>query len=385
MNNTFKKIMSTSLAVLSAFSNGIIGDELTASAAEANRCSAFFTFEDNDKRAFSNVSFSLCEDKDGDGIFTRGIDDTSTYKSTSDENGVVFFRNLKTENTYFITQLATNNAIYCDKNIYSFKLKKSEKGKMVDLIDYLPADVYVASYKVKAFFKYKFEFGDEDSGLSGATFAICEDVNGDGIFTRGIDDTVTYKSTSDDNGIVVFDKLSTNKTYFITQTSIPYAQSDIVACDKNVYPLYFGVSNNNIDKFDGYVNILDYLPPRTYVAKINVTGKLLYKTDDDQHISGTTFAICADRDNDGVFTHGIDDLSVMKYTSETDGVVSFDKLTLGQRYFITQISSDERIACNRNVYSFIIPYSYVLNYSEDGRLVLLNDLLPRNAVVARRK
>ncbi len=385
MNNTIKKIMSTSLAVISAFSSGIIGNELTASAAETNRCNAFFKFEDNDKSAVSHISFSLCEDKDGDGKFTRGVDDTSTYKSTSDENGVVLFRNLKTEKTYFITQLATNNAIYCDKNIYSFKLKKSEKGKMVDLFDYLPADVYVASYKVKAFFKYKFEFGDEDSGLSGATFAVCEDVNGDGKFTRGIDDTVTYKKTSDEKGFIEFDNLSTNKIYFITQTSVPKAQSDIVVCDKNVYPLYFGVSNNNIDKFDGYVNILDYLPPRTYVAKLNVTGKLLYKTADDQHISGTTFAVCADRDNDGVFTHGIDDLSVMKSTSDSNGVVSFDKLTVGQRYFISQISSDERIACNRNVYSFIIPNSYVLDSSADGRRVLLNDLLPRNAVVARRK
>lgn len=386
MNNKIKKTLSTFLAALSVFSSGAIGSGLTASANEANACAAYFRFETQDKAAIPDVSFSLCEDKNKDGKFTRGIDDVSVYKSASDQYGYVFFKGLRPDKTYFITQNPTNSCLYDDKNVYSFKLRKSDVGKTVNLLDYLPNDVYMASYKVNAYLQYKFEFESEDTGgIPDATFAICEDVNGDGVFTRGIDDKAVYKRTSDNKGLVMFVNLSSNKTYFITQMSSGYS---VVPCDKNVYPLYFGLNEKNFDKYDGYVNILDYLPTSTYTAKVAVDSHLILKTADENPVKGTTFAICEDRDNDGVFTHGIDDLSVMKRTTDSSGFLSFDKLTSGKRYFITQLSSDSHFVCNKNIYSVVIPTYKTLvedNLFSEYNSILLNDYLPRSAVTTKLK
>lgn len=398
MKNYFKKAAAAVLAVLT-FTSATSG---VAASAASETVRAGFTYKTNEGYEVQGAKFILCEDKNGDGKFTKGIDDKSTYKVTSDENGFVLFKNLKPETTYFITQQDSEKALYTDKMVYPFRLKTSDRGKIVDLLDYLPDDVYIATPKIKAYLDYslKRSFFNSNTGseeiaehhISNAVFAVCPDLNGDGVFTKGIDDTVMFKSTTNEGGCAIFDDLAVRKTYFITQVSA----SGHFFCDKNVYSFFIpDIQKDETGEDVGYTrpyNILDYLPPHTYDAKLKVTAGFKYEfyseNADEFGIEGTTFMLCKDVDNDGKFTKGIDDASVYKVVTKSDGIVKFKDLIAGERYFITQTSAREKITLNKNVYSFIIPIDKALDSisdNSDGNIVNLSNLLPKSATVVKIK
>lgn len=260
---------------------------------------------------------------------------TFTPKATTGEVEMTFTfdaRELTAE-----TEVVVFEKLYRDGIEIAVHADIEDEGQTVKI---LPLHGSIMTTKVNA--------DDPTDKISGATFGVYSDADGDGIFNAKTDKLVGTLQEGD-TGVYTLDSLPYGK-FFLHEDKAPegFVQDNIY------YPFEI--------KEDGQIVNFETVPGKDFPNKPiegTVTTTKVDATNPQHKLSGAVFEICRDADGDGRYTEGVDTLIGRMDEIET-GFYSLSDLVYGQ-YLIYEAQAPANFVRDTIYYPFSI--------TEDGQTV----------------
>lgn len=260
---------------------------------------------------------------------------TFTPKATTGEVEMTFTfdaRELTAE-----TEVVVFETLYRDKLEFAMHADINDKDQTVRI---LPLHGSIMTTKVNA--------DDPTDKISGATFGVYSDADGDGIFNAETDKFVGTLQEGD-TGVYTLDSLPYGK-FFLHEDKAPegFVQDNIY------YPFEI--------KEDGQIVNFETVPGKDFPNKPikgTVTTTKVDATNPQHKLSGAVFEIYRDADGDGRYTEGVDTLIGRMDEIET-GFYSLSNLVYG-KYLIYEAQAPANFVRDTIYYPFSI--------TEDGQTV----------------
>ena len=260
---------------------------------------------------------------------------TFTPKATTGEVEMTFTfdaRELTAE-----TEVVVFETLYRDSIEIAVHADIEDEGQTVKI---LPLHGSIMTTKVNA--------DDPTDKISGATFGVYSDANGDGIFNAKTDKLVSTLQEGD-TGVYTLDSLPYGK-FFLHENKAPegFVQDNIY------YPFEI--------KEDGQIVNFETVPGKDFPNKPikgTVTTTKVDATNPQHKLSGAVFEIYRDADGDGRYTEGVDTLIGRMDEIET-GFYSLSNLVYG-KYLIYEAQAPANFVRDTIYYPFSI--------TEDGQTV----------------
>ena len=260
---------------------------------------------------------------------------TFTPKATTGEVEMTFTfdaRELTAE-----TEVVVFETLYRDKLEFAMHADINDKDQTVRI---LPLHGSIMTTKVNA--------DDPTDKISGATFGVYSDADGDGIFNAETDKFVGTLQEGD-TGVYTLDSLPYGK-FFLHEDKAPegFVQDNIY------YPFEI--------KEDGQIVNFETVPGKDFPNKPikgTVTTTKVDATNPQHKLSGAVFEIYRDADGDGRYTEGVDTLIGRMDEIET-GFYSLSDLVYG-KYLIYEAQAPANFVRDTIYYPFSI--------TEDGQTV----------------
>lgn len=253
---------------------------------------------------------------------------TFTPKATTGEVEMTFTfdaRELTAE-----TEVVVFETLYRDGIEITVHADIEDEGQTVKI---LPLHGSIMTTKVNA--------DDPTDKISGATFGVYSDADGDGIFNAKTDKLVGTLQEGD-TGVYTLDSLPYGK-FFLHEDKAPegFVQDNIY------YPFEI--------KEDGQIVNFETVPGKDFPNKPikgTVTTTKVDATNPQHKLSGAVFEIYRDADGDGRYTEGIDTFVGNMREKET-GVYELDGLLYG-KFLIHEKQAPSGFSQDKNYYSFEI-------------------------------
>lgn len=260
---------------------------------------------------------------------------TFTPKATTGEVEMTFTfdaRELTVE-----TEIVAFETLYRDELEFAMHADINDKDQTVRI---LPLHGSIMTTKVNA--------DDPTDKISGATFGVYSDADGDGIFNAKTDKLVGTLQEGD-TGVYTLDSLPYGK-FFLHENKAPegFVQDNIY------YPFEI--------KEDGQIVNFETVPGKDFPNKPikgTVTTTKVDATNPQHKLSGAVFEIYRDADGDGRYTEGVDTLIGRMDEIET-GFYSLSNLVYG-KYLIYEAQAPANFVRDTIYYPFSI--------TEDGQTV----------------
>lgn len=280
---------------------------------------------------------------------------TFTPKATTGEVEMTFTfdaRELTVE-----TEIVAFETLYRDELEFAMHADINDKDQTVRI---LPLHGSIMTTKVNA--------DDPTDKISGATFGVYSDADGDGIFNAKTDKLVGTLQEGD-TGVYTLDSLPYGK-FFLHENKAPegFVQDNIY------YPFEI--------KEDGQIVNFETVPGKDFPNKPikgTVTTTKVDATNPQHKLSGAVFEIYRDADGDGRYTEGVDTLIGRMDEIET-GFYSLSDLVYG-KYLIYEAQAPANFVRDTIYYPFSI--------TEDGQTVTFETIpgkdFPNNPVPNRPK
>ena len=255
------------------------------------------------------------------------------------------------------TEVVVFETLYRDKLEFAMHADINDKDQTVRI---LPLHGSIMTTKVNA--------DDPTDKISGATFGVYSDADGDGIFNAETDKLVGTLQEGD-TGVYTLDSLPYGK-FFLHEDKAPegFVQDNIY------YPFEI--------KEDGQIVNFETVPGKDFPNKPikgTVTTTKVDATNPQHKLSGAVFEIYRDADGDGRYTEGVDTLIGRMDEIET-GFYSLSDLVYG-KYLIYEAQAPANFVRDTIYYPFSI--------TEDGQTVTFETIpgkdFPNNPVPNRPK
>ena len=291
----------------------------------------------------SGATFGVYSDADGDGIFNAETDkligtlqegDTSVYTLDSLPYG-----------KFFLHEDKAPEGFVQDNIYYPFEI--TEDGQIVNF-ETVPGKNFPNKPIKGSITTTKVNADDPTDKISGATFGVYSDADGDGIFNAKTDKLVGTLQEGD-TGVYTLDSLPYGK-FFLHENKAPegFVQDNIY------YPFEI--------KEDGQIVNFETVPGKDFPNKPikgTVTTTKVDATNPQHKLSGAVFEIYRDADGDGRYTEGVDTLIGRMDEIET-GFYSLSDLVYG-KYLIYEAQAPANFVRDTIYYPFSI--------TEDGQTV----------------
>lgn len=285
------------------------------------------------------VSGVIMDKSTGDKLLIDGKEITSTASfipSTPNGAATVWFE-FDASTLLEETEIVVFETLYRDGIEIAVHADIEDKGQTVKI---LPLHGSIMTTKVNA--------DDPTDKISGATFGVYSDADGDGIFNAKTDKLVGTLQEGD-TGVYTLDSLPYGK-FFLHEDKTPegFVQDNIY------YPFEI--------KEDGQIVNFETVPGKDFPNKPikgTVTTTKVDATNPQHKLSGAVFEIYRDADGDGRYTEGVDTLVGRMDEIET-GFYSLSDLVYG-KYLIYEAQAPANFVRDMIYYPFSI--------TEDGQTV----------------
>lgn len=245
--------------------------------------------------------------------------------------------------TFDARELTAETEVVVFETLYRDKLEFATHADITDgdqTVKILPLHGSIMTTKVNA--------DDPTDKISGATFGVYSDADGDGIFNAKTDKLVGTLQEGD-TGVYTLDSLPYGK-FFLHEDKAPegFVQDNIY------YPFEI--------KEDGQIVNFETVPGKDFPNKPikgTVTTTKVDATNPQHKLSGAVFEIYRDADGDGRYTEGVDTLVGRMEEKET-GFYSLSDLVYG-KYLIYEAQAPANFVRDTIYYPFSI--------TEDGQTV----------------
>lgn len=285
------------------------------------------------------VSGVIMDKSTGDKLLIDGKEITSTASfipSTPNGAATVWFE-FDASTLLEETEIVVFETLYRDGIEIAVHADIEDEGQTVKI---LPLHGSIMTTKVNA--------DDPTDKISGATFGVYSDADGDGIFNAKTDKLVGTLQEGD-TGVYTLDSLPYGK-FFLHEDKAPegFVQDNIY------YP--FEIKEN------GQIVNFETVPGKDFPNKPikgTVTTTKVDATNPQHKLSGAVFEIYRDADGDGRYTEGVDTL-VGRMTETEKGFYSLSELVYG-KYLIYEAQAPANFVRDTIYYPFSI--------TEDGQTV----------------
>ena len=285
------------------------------------------------------VSGVIMDKSTGDKLLIDGKEITSTASfipSTPNGAATVWFE-FDASTLLEETEIVVFETLYRDGIEIAVHADIEDEGQTVKI---LPLHGSIMTTKVNA--------DDPTDKISGATFGVYSDADGDGIFNAKTDKLVGTLQEGD-TGVYTLDSLPYGK-FFLHEDKAPegFVQDNIY------YP--FEIKEN------GQIVNFETVPGKDFPNKPikgTVTTTKVDATNPQHKLSGAVFEIFRDADGDGRYTEGVDTL-VGRMTETEKGFYSLSELVYG-KYLIYEAQAPANFVRDTIYYPFSI--------TEDGQTV----------------
>ena len=285
----------------------------------------------------SGAEFSIFKDIDGNGKFDESVDTLVSDSIPEIKTGIYQLDNLR-YGSYFLKETKSPEGFLLDNNYYAFKIVND--GEIVDVENI--ETVGFANTPIKGGVKIvKVDSEYTDTQLSGATFALYSDVNGDGKYDAQTDKYIgDFTETS--KGIYEYQNIRYG-SYLTKETKAPEG----FLLDDEYHPFSIKYDGITVAAFNNDSGMFTDTPIK---GSIKIT-----KVDAENHqgrLSGAEFTVYKDINSNGVYDADTD-VIVGTVSDNQNGEYVANDLRYGN-YFVKETKAPEGFLADINYYHFSI-------------------------------